>query len=69
LTNTELVGTLCRGYLPQFTITSALLSCVKSIAASRERGSVWESLLLRPLIKADLVKRMGIIKTGRYVLK
>ncbi len=49
----------------------------------RERGSlspreVWEGIgiskqgamdLLRPLVKAGLVKRVGTLKTGRYVLK
>ena len=49
----------------------------------RERGSLtprelWEGLgvskqgaadLLRPLVKAGLVKRVGTLKTGRYILK
>lgn len=41
-------------------------------------SEIWEALkvskqgamdLLRPLVKAGLVKRVGTLKTGRYVLK
>jgi DNA-binding MarR family transcriptional regulator len=44
---------------------------------SMSPGEIWEALgvsrqgamdLLRPLIKAGLVKRIGTKKTGRYIL-
>lgn len=67
---------------PQLQITPAMLARVEAIAALRAHGSlspreVGEGIgisrqgamnLLRPLVKVGLVKRVGTLKTGRYIL-
>ncbi|HEU4930448.1 MAG TPA: hypothetical protein VFT48_00135 [Pyrinomonadaceae bacterium] len=64
-------------YEPQFTVTPALLRQIEAVAALRERIQsatvqvAWIPALdlIRPLMKAGLIKRMGTLKHGRYVLK
>ena len=66
-------------YQPQFTIAPSLLSKVEAVAALRERilGAAVELTwmpalqkdMLRPLLEAGLVEKVGGKKPGRYAFK